>query len=460
MPTSALEIASPRSSRNVSVDGHAHEQDGARSRNSNPVSGDDGNDSPMAELPSRFGPCDLNEVDTESTKAKDAASSPAQSRAPLLVNAGAATTRTTHSDEGPVAPVSERPTGGPIIGRLRTFTSPDSDNVPRLQAVFDWSEVTDDDELGDVPEFPVLKPSPTTSESKPEISKDSSEKIKESNQPKLRSLTDHLRDWTDFDEEMAELNRPGENESDESLRRLWDDDNRAGSIRIQNFALKGFRKSAKEDYAQKCEEVDDLLDRVKELERLVIEAQSREEMAQKLIREAQRAPLPDPPPDSAPSAPVPPLENTANLNERHHATVINDDSPSIREPTDRPVKENTRFWRASSLLPDKSSVKRAIIGGDPSDPDSSDSPSGPGSDDDRSSTESDDEDMRHTSKDKKRLKTLTRDKQLRKDKRKSRTPPKFITEAIKEIGALDLRDGTASLAGVPALLKVLIQFVN
>ncbi|KAG1853557.1 hypothetical protein C8R48DRAFT_675825 [Suillus tomentosus] len=313
MPTSALEIASPRSSRNVSVDGRAHEQDSARSRNSNPVSGDDGNDSPMAELPSRFGPRDLNEVDTESTQAKDAASSPARSRAPLLVNAGAATTRTTHSDEGPIAPVSEIPTGGPIIGRLRTFTSPDSDNVPRLQAVFDWSEVTDDDELGDVPEFPVLKPSPMASESKPEISKDSSEKSKESNQPKLRSLTDHLRDWTDFDEEMAELNRPGENESDESLRRLWDDDNRAGSIRIQNFALKGFRKSAKEDYAQKCEEVDDLLDRVKELERLVIKAQTREEMAQKLIREAQRAPLPDPPPDSALPAPVPPLENAANV---------------------------------------------------------------------------------------------------------------------------------------------------
>ncbi|KAG2050015.1 hypothetical protein BDR06DRAFT_1011632 [Suillus hirtellus] len=279
----------------------------------------------MVELPSRFGPRDLNEVDMESTQVKDAVSSPTQSRAPLLVNAGAATTHTTHSDEGPVAPVSKIPTGGPIIGRLHTFTSPDSNNVPRLQAVFDWSEVTDDDKLGDVPEFPILKPSPTASESKPEISKDSSEK--------------------NFDEEMAELNWPGENESDESLHRLWDDNNQAGSIRIQNFALKGFRKSAKEDYAQKCEEVDNLLDRVKELER---EHQVLEGVF------------------------PPPRQKLGQMSYR------------------------------------------------------------PGSDNDRSSTESSDEEMRHASKDKKRLKTLTHDKQLRKDKRKLRTPPKFITGAASE----------------------------
>ncbi|KAG1811960.1 hypothetical protein EV424DRAFT_1542275, partial [Suillus variegatus] len=383
------------------------------------------------DLPSRSGPCDPNEVDTESTQAKCAVSSPTQSRAPSSNNAGAATTHTTHSDEDPFAPVCEIPTSGPIIGRLRTFMSPDSNNIPRLQAVFDWSEITDDEELGDVPEFPVLKPSPTASESKPEISKDYPEKNKE--QPKLSTLTSHLRDWTDFDEDIAELNRPGENESDESLRRLWDDDNRAGSIRIQNFALKGFRKAAKEDYAEKCEEVNGLLDRVKELERLVIEAQTREEMAQQLVREAQRAPRPDPPPDSAPPAATPPLDKAMDMDEQCHATMIDDDPPSMREPTgDRPVKENTRFWRASSLLPNKSSVKRAIIGGDPSDPDSSESLPESDADDDHSSTESSDGESKRSSKERKVLKVSSCSKQSRKDKKKLRTSPAFLAGTASE----------------------------
>ncbi|KAG1828498.1 hypothetical protein EV424DRAFT_1536517 [Suillus variegatus] len=441
MPTSALEIASPRSTRNLSVDGRAHEQDGAKSRNSSPVSGDEGNGGPMAKPPSKFGPRDLNEVDLESTQAKRAVSSPAQSRAPSSNDAGAATTHIARGDEDPFAPVIEIPTGGPIIGRLRTFTSPDSNNIPCLQAVFDWSEVTDDEELGDVPEFPVLRPSTTTSESKPEINEDHSEKNKENDLHKLSTLTSHLRDWTEFDEDVAELNRPGSNESDESLRRLWDDDNRAGSIRIQNFALKGFRKAAKQDYAEKCEEVSDLLDRVKELERLVIEAQTREEMAQQLIWEAQRVPNPGPPQESTLLVTSPPAQNTAEVNEGRRATVIDSDPPSIREPvSDKPVKDNTRFWRASSLLPDKSSVKRAIVGGNPSDPDSSEPSPESGSDDERSSTESSGEDTRRTSRDKKKLMSSSLNKHTHKDKRKLRTAPAFITRTVSEEDASDESD--------------------
>ncbi|KAG2036963.1 hypothetical protein BDR03DRAFT_958162 [Suillus americanus] len=70
---------------------------------------------------------------------------------------------------------------------------------------------------------------------------------------------------------MAELNRPGSNDSDESLRKLWDDENRRNSIQVQNLALQRFRKVAKDEYTEQCNVIED------------------EEMAEKLVSEAYRA---------------------------------------------------------------------------------------------------------------------------------------------------------------------------
>lgn len=442
MSTSALEIASPRSStgsRNLSVDGRAREQIGAQSRSSNPASGDEGNGSITAEPPSRFGPRDLNEVDQGSTQAKSAVNSPAQSRAPLPNNEGATITR---RNEGPDTSTSERPSSRPIIGRMRTFMSPDSNNVPRLQAVFDWSEVTDDEDLGDVPEFPVLGPSHVPSEWKIEHNETCPEKDEGADQPKKNSLIGHLRDWTEFDEEMAEFNKPGPNESDESLRKLWDDENRGGSIRVQNFALKGFRKAAREQFTEKCEEVENLQERVRELELMVIEAQTREEMAQKLMKDAYQIPKPvSPYPTEGTKAQVDGSKETTGENsEQKTATKVDDDPPYtteiplvnpsrsslpaekvdppsiIESPEYRPDKNNTRFWKASSLLPGKSSVKRAIVGGGPSEPDSSESDS----EDEHSSTESSGEETRRTKKTKARMKVPTNNKHSRPEKDESK----------------------------------------
>ncbi|KAG1846697.1 hypothetical protein C8R48DRAFT_779450 [Suillus tomentosus] len=68
---------------------------------------------------------------------------------------------------------------------------------------------------------------------------------------------------------MAELNRPG---PDKSLCKLWDDENRGGSIRFQNFALKGFRKAARAQFTKKCGEIENLQERVRELKLMVIDS--------------------------------------------------------------------------------------------------------------------------------------------------------------------------------------------
>ncbi|KAG1837124.1 hypothetical protein DFJ58DRAFT_734568 [Suillus subalutaceus] len=342
MPSSIPGKASPlpsTQSRAQSVDARTsgHGVQSARSRDNTPVSGDKGTGSPVAEPPSGIGHGDLNPVDLDPPMASNAASSPAPS------------------------------------------STPNKDNVLRLREVFDWSDSYDNDDLGDVPEYPVLKPTPSPTETSPKLSKAPLDKgksvdpLEKGGPPKKELFKDWLGDWTTFDENMAELNRPAPDDSDESLVKI-------------------------EEFADKCNKVDNLQERVHELERFVIQAQTREEMVQKLVNDTFRAPIPTNPESThqtqAPDSPA--LTYKEDEIGEEVAPVKDSDPPSITRPRSSEVaKSDTRYWRASSLLPNKSSVKHAMMGSDLSNPDSSDSSSESDNDSEVSSTESSAEDTKN-----------------------------------------------------------------
>ncbi|KAG1850410.1 hypothetical protein F4604DRAFT_1934408 [Suillus subluteus] len=325
MPSSIPGNASPlpsTRSRAQSVDAHTsgHGVQSARSRDNTPVSGDKGTGSPVAEPPSGIGHDDLNPVDLDPPMASNAASSPAPR------------------------------------------STPNKDNVPHLREVFDWSDSYDNDDLGDVPEYPVLKPTPSPTETSPKLR----------GPPKKELFKDWLGDWTAFDENMAELNCPAPDDSDESLVKI-------------------------EEFADKCNEVDNLHEKVHELERLVIQAQTRKEMVQKLVNDTFRTPI-STNLESTNRTQVPdgPVLNCKEVKIGESVAPVKDgDPPSITRPrSSEAPKSDTRYWRASSLLPDKSSVKRAMMGSDPSNSDSSDSSSESDNDSEVSSTESSAEDTK------------------------------------------------------------------
>ncbi|KAG1855335.1 hypothetical protein DFJ58DRAFT_880844 [Suillus subalutaceus] len=366
MPTRAPGNASPLSStrlRAQSVDARASGlgAQSTESRDNTPVSGDNGTGRHPAEPPTRLGPRDLNPMDLDPPKALNAASSPALSK------------------------------------------NLNNDDIPRLREVFDWSDSCDNGDLGDVPEYPVLTPSPIPAETSFKPDEPPREKGKEvdplekSGSQKKELFKDWLGEWTDFDENMAELNRPGSDDSDESLVKMWDDENRRGFIQVQNLALQRFRKITREEFTDKCNKVNDLQERVHELEKLVIQAQTREEMAQRLMDETHRAPTINglATPNENQGSETSNRRQAGDGNRESTPAVKTDDPPSItKSQTSGASKSDTRYWRASSLLLSKSSVKRAIVGSDPSDPDSSDSSSESEDDGEQSSTESSDDEPR------------------------------------------------------------------
>ncbi|KAG1839436.1 hypothetical protein DFJ58DRAFT_733304 [Suillus subalutaceus] len=171
---------------------------------------------------------------------------------------------------------------------------------------------------------------------------------------------------------------------------------------------------AREEFSEKCLEVDNLQERVRELEKLVIQSQTHKEMAQQLVNDAYRAP-------ALSDSTVPPISEapeTSNECPNKHSRSENaapskeNDPPSIIRPRQNDqAKSDTRYWRASSLLLNKSSVKQAIVGSNPSDSLSSDS----SSDSDDNSKQFSDEEPRPRPVSKLKGKLLTSKKQNNKE---------------------------------------------
>jgi hypothetical protein len=78
---------------------------------------------------------------------------------------------------------------------------------------------------------------------------------------------------------MAALCRPGRLESDDQLQAAWGDNNRQLSLQLQNMMLRRFQKEARQVMHDQVGYIDDLQERVRELERLVIQSQTREQVA-------------------------------------------------------------------------------------------------------------------------------------------------------------------------------------
>ncbi|KAG2133736.1 hypothetical protein DEU56DRAFT_913853 [Suillus clintonianus] len=266
-------------------------------------------------------------------------------------------------------------------------------HTPRLTEVFDWADSPNDEELGEVPEFPTQAPNrdqrnAVSATSTPRIATelkgkevDPLEKNKgtNTNPPK-----DWLAQWSEFDEGMAEANCPGPDDSDESLKNLWDDENRRGSIQIQNLALRRFRKIARDELNDQANVVDELRERVRELEILVIQSQTREDEARKQVSEAHRAPTISIQQMTDEKRGPPAPEMNSQRTGKHPVNLGG-------KP---PAESLHRFQRASSVLPAGSSVKRAMTGplhdaNDPGPDDSQSSSDSSSDDDEESSTESD-----------------------------------------------------------------------
>ncbi|KAG1761943.1 hypothetical protein EDD22DRAFT_1050932 [Suillus occidentalis] len=249
-----------------------------------------------------------------------------------------------------------------------------------------WFDMPNDDDIGDVPAFPILSPVVQTSTSTPRIPAELKGKDRDREKPTNETeqgTGDWFHQWTDVDEHVTRLSKPDPEGSEDSLVKLWDDDNRRASIQIQNLALRRFRKTARSDLKEQEIMIDDLQKQVRDLEKLVIQSQLNEEDTQKQLMEAQRAPA-----TSVPDPAV--IRDKAKIKERNDRARS---EQTTRIKTKAP--ENTRFQRASSILPTKSSVKRAMMGNrkdapGPGDSDSS-TDSSDAKDNDLSSSDSEDE---------------------------------------------------------------------
>jgi hypothetical protein len=80
--------------------------------------------------------------------------------------------------------------------------------------------------------------------------------------------------------------RPGLDDPDISLGRIWDNNNRRRSLQFQNIYLRRYRQHAKQNMNEHDHQVLELQERIRELETLVTKTLIREEEACKHIREA------------------------------------------------------------------------------------------------------------------------------------------------------------------------------
>ncbi|KAG1725369.1 uncharacterized protein EDB91DRAFT_1254842 [Suillus paluster] len=146
-----------------------------------------------------------------------------------------------------------------------------SEQFPKLMSVFDWSDMPDNGDIGDVPEFPILDPikkSPTAGSS-PRIPTEAKGKLvdplERNGLDPQNAHHDWLDQWTEFDEGMADLGRPGTDDPDKSLRYIWNDDNRCLSIQMQNIYLRRYCDQVKTRLTEQTELMNELQDRVQEL---------------------------------------------------------------------------------------------------------------------------------------------------------------------------------------------------
>lgn len=91
---------------------------------------------------------------------------------------------------------------------------------------------------------------------------------------------------------MAALNRPGSIESDEHIKAIWNDDNRRLSLQIQNMTLRRYHKESRKALFEQADHIDDLQERIRDLERLVIQSQTREESTLKQTKVAVEGIIP------------------------------------------------------------------------------------------------------------------------------------------------------------------------
>jgi hypothetical protein len=164
-----------------------------------------------------------------------------------------------------------------------------------------WFDLPDNDHIGEVPEFPLLSPETRTRTSPPRTPSELKQKGAERVTP-AEEREDWFRQWTNVDEHVSRLSKP---DPEDSLIDLWDDENRRASLQIQNIALQRFRKTAQVDLKEQEGQIDNLQQRIKELEKLVIQSQSHEEDARRQLMEAHCAPT-----ISKQDPPVPQTRNT------------------------------------------------------------------------------------------------------------------------------------------------------
>ncbi|OJA13244.1 hypothetical protein AZE42_10318 [Rhizopogon vesiculosus] len=137
---------------------------------------------------------------------------------------------------------------------------------------------------------------------------------------------------------------------DESLGRIWNDNHRRLSIQLQNLYLRSFRKDARVRLNENTQLIDELNDKIRELENLVIASQSREEEARRLLTEAHRAPTVSI--QATTGAKILPVNRSLSTKPLRASS----------QPQVLPKAADTRYQRASSILPPTSSVKRAMLG--------------------------------------------------------------------------------------------------
>ncbi|KAG1724943.1 uncharacterized protein EDB91DRAFT_1254994 [Suillus paluster] len=138
-----------------------------------------------------------------------------------------------------------------------------------------WADLPiNDDKLGDLPEFPAQSPKSKASSlgSPPCIPAELKGKSVDTQEWKILPPKDWLDQWSDLNEGLVEALRPGSNDPDSSLRDIWDEDNKWLSIQLQNLYLRQYRNQVKEELVEQS-------------------IMTREEEAQKRIREAHQAPV-------------------------------------------------------------------------------------------------------------------------------------------------------------------------
>ncbi|KAG0707133.1 hypothetical protein DFH29DRAFT_995447 [Suillus ampliporus] len=209
---------------------------------------------------------------------------------------------------------------------------------PRMLEKLTWADLPNDDELGKVPEFPVLSPlieshSAMTLPRIPYESKGKSIEPKSKNTTEDDNPNEWYQDWTSTGNGLLERSKP----------------DHGGTVH---------------EFGEQANLVGELRDRVHELEKTSYTKPS----TTSTISNQRSAIKTDP--DHSKTSSRTPLENKGR-----NATAI---------PT------NSRYQRASSVLPQTSSVKQAMMGAGPlaTNPDPSDSSSDSLSDGEQSSSES------------------------------------------------------------------------